>query len=61
MLENAVDSPASSARFVGLRAVTRDSLAVKDLLAKGLTKLLHELISFAMTKTQSNEKCFAYF
>jgi len=40
----------SSARFVGLRAVEPDSLAVKDLPAKRLTKLLHETLTFATAK-----------
>ena len=34
MLENAAESPASSARFVGRRNVAQDSLPAKDLLTK---------------------------
>ncbi len=40
MLENAAESPASGARFVGLRAVVPDSLAWNSAFAKHLTKLL---------------------
>jgi len=38
----APESPASGARFVGLRAVVPDSLVIKDLLAN-LTKFYNEL------------------
>ena len=48
--EMCVDSPASGARFVGWRFVVQDTFAVKDLLAKRLKKLLHEMLTLATTK-----------
>ena len=46
LLEICADSPASGARFVGLRAVVQDSLAAKDLPANFI-KLLHETLTLA--------------
>jgi len=40
LLENAAESPASSARFVGRFWVVQDSLPIKDT-AANLTKFLH--------------------
>jgi len=50
MLENRAESHTSAARFVGRRAVAPDSLAVKDLPAKRLTRLFHEPLTLATTK-----------
>ena len=50
MLEKRAESPASGARFVRLCFVEPDSLTVKDLPAKRLTKLLHETLTLATTK-----------
>jgi hypothetical protein len=61
MLGIAPESPASGARFVGWRFVAQDSLAVKDLPAKNLTRLLHETLMLATNqntifKNNSNSK-----
>jgi hypothetical protein len=50
MPENGAESHQSAARFVGVRFVAPDSLAVKDLPAKRLTRLLHETLTLAITK-----------
>ena len=56
MLENRAESHTSTARFVRRILWTPDSLTVKDLLAKRLTRLLHEtLISATTKKTQTNK------
>jgi hypothetical protein len=49
MLENAIESRTSGARFVRRLFVVRDSLTMKDLPAKNLTKLLHETLTLATT------------
>ena len=49
MLLNRADSHTSGARGVRRRDVAQDSLAVKDLPAKMLTKLLHETETLATT------------
>jgi hypothetical protein len=49
MLLNRAESPASDTRFVGRRFVVRDSLTMKDLPTKNLTKLLHETLTLATT------------
>jgi hypothetical protein len=50
LLENHAESHTSTARFVSLRFVAPDSLAVKDLPAKRLRRLLHETLTLTTTK-----------
>jgi len=54
--EMAPESPASSARFVRLCFVAPDSLAVKDLPAKRLKKLLHKTLTLTIAKKQNQSK-----
>jgi hypothetical protein len=56
MLGIAPESPASGARFVRLRAVAPDSLAVKDLPAN-LTKFYNELGFLPKPKRDDKPEC----
>ncbi len=56
LLEMTADSPASGARFVRLRYVVPDSLTVKDLLARRLTKLLHDISVLTISKNTNFEE-----
>jgi hypothetical protein len=60
MLVNRADSHPSAARFVGLRAVVPDSLAVKDLPAKKkLDKIIARNFDFGNNpKNTSRPKCY---